>query len=476
MNKVERLNSPESRYQKSSAIISQVVKEKELGYIYTFPDKRLYERVDNSSSFIQEAWKNYEGGLGIYVHVPYCTPKPPPVEVREQMKRGNIPSDGRDHLCGYCNLFTVVAKEVPSGFTDSLTHEIDLYKPIFQKKMQPTSIYLGGGSPSLLPVEDIKRVVRKTEDLFGKVPNNKERSIECIPDSVDFQKLQALREIGFNRVSIGVQTFNKDALHYSGRNYDPQLGYDAVKNAMDLGFLNVNADIIIGLPSSTQQTFLRDVELIKELKPHTVTLYQDMTRPVTRFGKMKEYGILPQVSQQEIYEWSDIADEQLKANGYNRKSLTCWVSENSWGYQQGEEIYEGIPIIGFGPGARSYGPNAHYSTEYTVSTKLINYSIHKWREKVDQNQFPDIYGYALNPDIKKRAKIILGLMSSQGVDRQEFGDLFDQELEALTDTDMIYENSGRWKYTETGKTYSGALSKIFFGEEIEEKLKLYEHR
>lgn len=479
MNKAElgRSNYPENRYQKSLALISRVVNERELGYVYTFPDKRLYEKVIDSESFIKGAWIDYEGEMGIYVHIPYCTPKPPPAETRKLMRQNNISSDGRDHLCGYCNLFTVVASEVPKGFTDSIILEINLYESIFKgKDIKPSSLYFGGGSPSLLPVEDLQRIVNSTENLLGKVPENKERSIECIPDSVDYEKLRAIRAIGFNRVSVGVQTFDENVLHYSGRNYDPKLGYEAVKNALKIGFTNVNADLIIGLPSSSKQTFLKDIDLMRELRPHTITLYQDMIRPVTRFGKMAEHGILPEVSQQEIYEWSATADERLRADEYERKSLTCWTRDDSWGYQQGEDIYNGIPIIGFGPGARSYGPNAHYSTEYAVSTKLTNYSIHRWREKINRGQFPDIDGYALDPDTKKRARIILGLMSSQGVDRQEFGDLFNQELEALRNTEMIYEDNGKLKYTETGKAYSGALSRIFFGEEIKDKLKLYEHR
>ncbi|MEK7518065.1 MAG: radical SAM protein, partial [Patescibacteria group bacterium] len=281
MNKAElgRSNSPENRYQKNLSFISAVVNERELGYIYTFPDKRLYKPVEDSSSFINDAWKDYEGEIGIYVHIPYCKPKPPPTETKDLMKKNRLPSDGRDHLCGYCNLFTVVAKEIPGGFTDSVVREINLYKQIFQNKnVQPTSMYFGGGSPSLLQAKDLGLIVDNLENTLGKVPVDKEKTIECIPDSVDYEKLTALHEIGFNRVSIGVQTFDERVLHYSGRNYDPKLAEEAIRNALDIGFLNVNADLIIGLPSSSSQTFLKDIELIRKLSPHTITLYQDMTR------------------------------------------------------------------------------------------------------------------------------------------------------------------------------------------------------
>lgn len=466
----------QSRYSEISTSIANILADDELGYIYAFPDKRLYTPVEDPSTFIHDAWGAYEGDIGVYVHTPFCTPKPPPSETRTLLKDHEVPADGRDHLCGYCNLFTVVAPGAPNWFTNSLNTEIDLYRPVFEgKDMSPTSLYFGGGTPSLIPAEDIANVVANIEGIFGPIPQDKERAIECTPDSVDHETLSALRKIGFNRVSIGVQTFDEGVLHYTGRNYDPRLGYEAIRDALRVGFPNVNGDIIIGLPSSTRAVFLTDIATMRELAPHTITLYQDMTRPVTRFGKMEEFGILPKVSQQDIYEWSNIADEQLRSDGYTRQTLTCW-SRGGRGYQQGDDIYNRVPIIGFGPGARSYGPNAHYSTEYTVSTKLINYLISRWRHNVDQGQFPDISGYLLNGDVKTRGDVIFGLMSDQGLSNATVISKFSEELALLRDAGMATKDNGVWRYTEAGKAHSGALSSIFFGSEITTQLASYQHK
>ena len=473
---VEQNHLQESRYRYSLAFISRVVGERELGYVYAFPDKRLYTPVADAGSFVNEAWRDYEGDVGVYVHTPYCTPKPPPMEVRQTMKEIGISPDGRDYLCGYCNLFTAVAPEVPPAFAQGIVEEIDLYKPIFQdRKMKPRSLYFGGGTPSLLDVKDLKKITQEIRGLLGRIPEDREQTIECTPDSVDYQKLNDIREIGFNRVSFGIQTFDEGVLHYSGRNYDPNLGYKAIEQALQIGFPNVNGDLIIGLPSSTQEVFLRDVSTMIDLSPQTITLYQDMVRPVTRFGKMDEHGILPKVSSHDIYEWSTKADEMLRKAGYERKTLTCWV-KNGGGYKQGEDIYDRFPIIGFGPGARSYGPNAHYSTDYAVSTKLVNYSIRQWQQSVSQGEFPKINGYILTPDIKTRASAIFGLMSAKGVDKKDIKPHFNAEIDALIDLRMVLEENDVLRYTDTGKAYSGALSQLFFGREIEEKLRRYEHK
>lgn len=473
---VEQNHLQESRYEYSLAFINRVVKEGELGYVYAFPDKRLYLPVVDARSFVDEAWKDYEGEVGIYVHTPYCTPKPPPAEVKQAMEKVRISPDGRDNLCGYCNLFTVVASEVPSAFVQGVVQEINLYKQIFQdKKMKPRSLYFGGGTPSLLDTKDLRKITQGIKGLLGEILDDREQAIECIPDSVDYLKLKAIREIGFNRISFGIQTFDEDVLHYSGRNYDPNLGYKAIEQALQIGFPNVNGDLIIGLPSSTQEVFLKDVSIMIALSPQTVTMYQDMVRPVTRFGKMAEHDILPAVSSHDIYEWSKMADDMLTKAGYLRKTLTCWVKDGG-GYKQGEDIYDEIPIIGFGPGARSYGPNAHYSTDYAVNTRLANYSIHQWLQSIGRGEFPKMNGYVLTPDIKIRASAIFGLMSSKGVERKTIDSDFGSEVQALIDSEMVFEQDGILKYTGKGKAYSGALSRLFFGQEIEDKLKNYEHR
>lgn len=474
--KEEMLHSERQRYDNARAFIDRVIDTNELGYVYTFPDKRTYLPVDNSKDFIEKAWEGYEGKVGLYVHTPYCTPKPPPDGIVEQMHESGIKTEGRDHLCGYCNLFTTVVGSVPRGYTDDVVSETELYKSLFKgRALEASSVYFGGGTPTILTVADIKRTYDAIESIVGKFPHDIERAIETSPDIVEREKLETIRAIGFNRVSVGVQTFDERVLHYTGRKYDPMLGYQAVKDAIEVGFENVNVDIIAGLPTSTKNTFLNDISLVRGLSPHTVTLYQDMTRPVTRFGKMQQAGLLPSVPSDEIYTWIEEAGELLTEDGYERQSLTAW-GKNGGGYQQGENIYKSIPILGIGAGARSHAPNGHYSTEYTVSTRLTSYLIGKWRANIQRREFPDIQGIEMTSDLKIRERAVLGLMSPDGVSTADLQGKFLIELQALKDAGMIERNGTQWKYTEKGKAYSGALARLFFGKEIEDRLATYEHR
>ena len=468
--------SQQSRYNQALNFIQQTVETEELGYIYTFPDKRLYRPVADTNTFIKNAWKNYEGSICLYVHVPFCTPKLMPEDVKKLMEKKHIPLDGRDYLCAYCNLFTTPTHKVPSQFTQILIKEIEMYRRIFKdKKLTAASLYFGGGTPSLLTAYELKTIREALVTLVGDFPDNIEQALECSPDSVDREKLQAVHESGFNRLSIGVQTFNKQVLHYLGRNYDPMVGYEAIKIALEVGFCNVNGDLIVGLPFSTENIFFHDLDLMIELNPQTITLYQDMTRPLTRFGKMKDHGILPSVSSKEIYAWVDKANTKLKKNGYVRKTLTCWLKKDG-GYQQGEDIYKQIPLLGFGPGARSYGPYAHYDTDYAVASNKVNSVIANWLLAIKNGKHPKISGFKITKDIQRRRDVILGLMSENGIINKNAAQFFQPELKALIDTKLVTIKNGTYHYTEKGKSRSGALSKLFFGEKILKSLQRYEHK
>ena len=469
-------NEAELQYADARATIDRLVTARELGYVYTFPDKRTYLSIDQPAEFITKAWEGYEGEVGLYVHTPFCTIKPPPDGVIEEMHERGIETEGRDHLCAYCNLFTTIVKDVPRGYTDDVIAETELYKQLFgRRSLEASSVYFGGGTPTILSINDLQRTYDAVESIVGKFPDDIERAIETAPDLIDREKLEAIRAIGFNRVSVGVQTFDERVLHYTGRKYDPRLGYQTVKDALEIGFPNVNVDIIMGLPGSTQGTFLQDIAIVRELSPQTVTLYQDRTQPVTRFGKMQQAGILPSVPPDEIYAWTKEADKLLAADGYERQSLTAW-GKNGGGYRQGENIYKSIPILGIGAGARSHAPNGHYSTEYTVSTRLTNYLVGKWRESVQRGEFPEIHGIVMTPDLKIRERAVLGLMSPDGVSRVDLQGKFLIELQALKDAEMIEQEGTQWKYTELGKAYSGALATLFFGDEINHRLANYAHR
>jgi len=442
--------------------IADIIEGSELGYIYNHPDKRLYEPIADPNQFVAEAWKGYQGPVGVYVHVPWCTDKPAPEADTAAMAALNVPKTGRDHLCSYCNLYTAVGRDVPNWYSASVQQEAAMYEPVLGGNVEPQSLYFGGGSPSILSVEDMGEMVQAIEQTVGPIDFSHERAIEVIPDSVDLAKLQAMRSL-FNRISVGVQSFDPQVLRNTGRAYDPDLAQEVIQNAFIAGFEDINGDLIIGLQGSSAKTFQEDLETMVGSGVTTITLYPNMIRPGTRAGKMAQHGLISYPTRQEVTEITEGADERLQQEGYQRLSLTCWSKTK--GYQQGEQIYSGIPIVGFGAGARSYGPNAHYALPYSEDVRFINNSIARWRRGIDAGHFPDMHGIVMTDDMKQRAHAILGLMSQEGLSEDFLQAHFSNQLNALVQAGLITSDNNMIHYTDKGKAHSGALSEIFFSEE-----------
>ncbi len=442
--------------------IADIIEGSELGYIYNHPDKRLYEPIPDPDQFVEEAWNGYEGPVGVYVHVPWCTDKPAPAADAQRMAEHHVIQSPRDHLCSYCNLYTAVGKDVPNWYTESVQREASMYEPVLSGKVEAQSLYFGGGSPSLLSVEDMGHMISAIEQTVGPISFEHERAIEVIPDSVDLAKLQAMRK-WFNRISVGVQSYDPQVLRNTGRAYNPELAGETIRNAFAAGFEDINGDLIMGLQGSSTETFQEDLETMIGSGVTTITLYPNMIRPGTRAGKMAAHGLISYPSRHEVSDIAEGADTRLRQEGYHRLSLTCWSKTK--GYQQGEQIYSGIPIVGFGAGARSYGPHAHYALPYSEDVRFINNSIARWRKGIDAGHFPDMHGIVLTDDIKQRAHAILGLMSQEGVQADFLQTHFPYQFLTLMKAGLLIHDGDCVHYTDSGKAHSGALSEIFFSEE-----------
>ncbi len=446
-------------------IVDRIISGNELGYIYNYPDKRLYGEIADPSRFIEEAWQGYEGDIGLYVHVPWCTPKPPTDDYHEKMKTAGLTKDGKDSLCAYCNLYTAVrGGGIPDWYTDAIVTEIHKYKKVLggTGSLRARSMYFGGGSPSLLNAQDMGKIIKALEEVVGPVDDEFERAIEVIPDSVDFNKLQEMRGF-FNRISVGVQSFDPVVLRATGRDYEPNLAKQVIADAKALGFKDINGDLIAGLPGSNQDSFLAGVDEMIGTGVTTVTIYQNMIRPGTRAGKMAAAGLISYEDSPTILNQIGLANEKLQEAGFKRLSLTCW--SKTTGYQQGEDIYNGVPILGVGAGARSHAPHGHYALPYTEDTRLINNAINRYKESLSQEEWPEYHGVAITEDIAARSKVILGMMSEKGIDLTIMLEKFSHQLAALRERNLVLEEGGMVRYTEVGKAHSGALATLFFSKE-----------
>ncbi|MCB9797858.1 MAG: coproporphyrinogen III oxidase family protein [Alphaproteobacteria bacterium] len=401
-------------------------------YAYTYPPKRAYAPLSEVDGV--EVWRGYSGPLNVYLHVPFC-----------EMK------------CRFCNLFTVTAPDeaAQARYVAALHRELELVRAA----LGPTrlaSVHFGGGTPALLSRGQLAGLLGALTRAFPVTPGA-EIAIEGTPESLAGGRLAELREMGFNRVSMGVQSLDAQELEGMGR-ASTQPALQALEEALELGFPNVNADLIYGLPHQTQSAFLDDLRQIVALGPPTVTLYPIVLRERTAFGAAARSGRARFTHGAELYGWYDAAVSVLDEAGYEALTLVLHARP---GGGNGFEVQEflGVPTLGLGAGARSYAPGFHYtSDDYFAPTRPIALT-KAWMQGVEAGQVPARCGVALTAEDQERRHVILQLLY-QGVDAAQV-EAFPVEFEALRRMGWLAEAGGGARLNNLGLRYSSLIARLF---------------
>ena len=220
----------------------------------------------------------------IYIHIPFC-----------------------DKKCEYCDFCTFVRMEKEyRKYVDYLIREIRMYP-----KFKYDTIYFGGGTPSLLPVGMIKEIMDEL-DWTG----NAEITLELNPTDMTLEKLKEIREIGINRLSIGIQSFQNHVLDFIGRQHSSDDAVNVYKMARKAGFNNITVDLMFGIPNQSIEDLQKDLNILKELKPENVSIYSLIWEEGTVFWSKLQKGILSEIDQDVEAQMYEMIIEFFNKNGY----------------------------------------------------------------------------------------------------------------------------------------------------------------
>ena len=220
----------------------------------------------------------------IYIHIPFC-----------------------DKKCEYCDFCTYINMEKEyRKYVDYLIREIRMYP-----KFKYDTIYFGGGTPSLLPVGMIKEIMDEL-DWTG----NAEITLELNPTDMTLEKLKEIREIGINRLSIGIQSFQNHVLDFIGRQHSSDDAVNVYKMARKAGFNNITVDLMFGIPNQSIEDLQRDLNILKELKPENVSIYSLIWEEGTVFWSKLQKGILSEIDQDVEAQMYEMIIEFFNENGY----------------------------------------------------------------------------------------------------------------------------------------------------------------
>ncbi|MXW31008.1 MAG: radical SAM family heme chaperone HemW [Chloroflexi bacterium] len=269
------------------------------------------------------------GGLALYVHIPFCESK-----------------------CPYCDFNTYAGIEplMPS-YVSALAREIEQWGAWLDR---PTlaSVFFGGGTPSYLPPRDLQRLMETIRTAFD-LPDSAEATLEANPGDCSPDRLLAMRRAGFNRISIGVQSFDDAELAMLGRRHDAACAAEAARGARGAGFENVSIDLMFGLPDQRVATWERSVEQAIRLGTDHLSAYALTLEPGTPLEADVRLGSTPEPDPDLAAEMYLLAQTVLAGAGLQQYEISNWA-------RQGREsvhnlaYWRSLPYLGVGPGAHSY--------------------------------------------------------------------------------------------------------------------------
>jgi oxygen-independent coproporphyrinogen-3 oxidase len=262
---------------------------------------------------------------GIYVHIPFCKKR-----------------------CLYCDFFSTTLLARREEYVQALLKEIAQRKD----EVGPIrTIYLGGGTPSTLEPEHIARIL----ETIG-TDEAQEITMEMNPGDADEVYLQALRDVGINRLSIGIQSFDESLLRLIGRRHTAQQALTAVKMAQDAGFDNLSIDLMYALPTQTMDRWEADIETALSLGVQHISSYGLMYEQGTALTRQMEEGTLTAIDEDTENAMYDTLCERLKAAGFVHYEVSNFALP---GYESkhNSSYWDGTPYVGVGAGAHSYNRN-----------------------------------------------------------------------------------------------------------------------
>lgn len=278
--------------------------------------------------------------LGFYLHVPYCATR-----------------------CGYCDFNTYTASELRGSggalasrdnYADTVVDEIRLARKVLGDDPRPVeTVFVGGGTPTLLPAADLARMLAAIREEFGLAPGA-EITTEANPESVDPRYLAELRAGGFNRVSFGMQSARQHVLKILDRTHTPGRPEACVAEARAAGFEHVNLDLIYGTPGETDDDWRASLDAALGAGPDHISAYALIVEEGTQLARRIRRGEVPMTDDDVHADRYLLAEEALTAAGFHWYEVSNWATTDAARCRHNELYWTGADWWGAGPGAHSH--------------------------------------------------------------------------------------------------------------------------
>ena len=359
--------------------------------------------------------------LGLYIHIPFCVKK-----------------------CHYCDFYSVChtdkqEREYISALCNHMKNEAHLYKDY-----EIDTIFLGGGTPSVLSGDSILKIADTVKSCFN-LHSSPEFTIEANPGTLSEEKLLAYKCAGINRLSIGLQSASDKELCTLGRIHSLDEFAEGYSLARKCGFDNISVDVMYGLPDQAIDNFAKTLDHVCDFSPEHISAYCLKIEENTRFGKVKDTLSLP--SDEEEYLMYMLLCQKLKERGYEQYEISNFAKQGYYS-RHNMKYWQSHEYVGFGPAAHSYFNGLRYSysrdIDKYIACPIKEYDTENSEESVAKIDQMDEF-------------VMLKLRLSEGVSEKEFYEKFKSTFTEeyplverfINSGHMVYEN-GRYHMNSRG--------------------------
>lgn len=345
---------------------------------------------------------------GIYVHIPFCERK-----------------------CRYCDFYSETdLKRIPE-FLDALKKEMQLTSI---PDLNADTLYIGGGTPSLLTPRQMGKIVDWAALCFN-LGASSEMTLEINPATASTRDLQDYAAFGFNRINIGVQSFNDQNLTFLGRKHSAQQALAAVDAAKEAGFNNIGLDLIYGLPEQTPGSWKKDLMQAIRLGPKHLSCYMLTYEPHTPLHDDLQAGRFAALSDLHCAELFRMTHDFLGAAGYEHYEISNYSRGSRWRSIHNQKYWNFVPYIGLGPDAHSF----------KLPERWWNHrSLDKYIQDLQQGLKPRSDEEALNEEQQMVEALYLGLRQSDGIDLERFQQSFHMDFKLYFHTALDRFEAEDW--------------------------------
>lgn len=362
---------------------------------------------------------------GVYIHIPFCRSK-----------------------CDYCNFFSIASQRGKDEIAEAICQEIKL-RSDYLERQEISTIYFGGGTPSLLPEKDIEAIIAQLHKTF-RIKNNSEITLEANPDDLDKEKLKAYHKMGVNRLSIGIQSFFPDDLKYLSRKHDPQQAIKAIEDSIATGFLNTTIDLIFGLPTQDIPKLEKNLKTFRQFNLPHLSAYALTIEPKTALAwkiENKKVAAVTDESQiaQFLFLMDWMAEEDFIQYEISNYCLPGYESKHNSAYWEGESY------LGLGPSAHSFNG---ISRQWNVSNIT-------WYMKAVTSENVFFEKETLSPDQHQNEFVMTAIRTIKGIDLDLFTHRFGKtKLDRLISASKSFIREG-WIIEHQGHLFLSRNGKLF---------------